>query len=67
MRPSSRDYHFNIEWNSEDRLYYARCVEIPCCTGQGADILIAVVSARNSVRDYLEYREELGMPYPVPE
>jgi predicted RNase H-like HicB family nuclease len=64
--PDPEDFHYNINWNDTDRCYHARCIEIPCCSGQGHTIKEAERSIYLAVTDHLEYRAELNLAIPLP-
>jgi len=55
-----------VSWNCEDKAYFARCFELPSCTGLATDEADAVAGARQAIVDHLEYRTELGLSLPEP-
>jgi predicted RNase H-like HicB family nuclease len=64
--PDPMHFHLSVTWSEEDEVFYARCIDIPACIGQGDDVKEAVDSAREAIKDHLEYRAELGLEMPLP-
>jgi len=54
--PNSKDFHFNINWNRKEGLYFANT-----CTGQGHSVEQAEVSVLEAVEAHLLYQAELGL------
>jgi predicted RNase H-like HicB family nuclease len=65
--PKPEEFHFNVTWHSGEKIYLARCVEIPACTGQGNTVVKAGLDVLQAVEDHLLYRAEIGLEMPVPE
>lgn len=60
----AKDYSVLVQWNSSEKTYTARCLEIPACLGMDENAGVAVQRAFDAIEDNLEYREELGISAP---
>ena len=47
-----KDYSVHIAWNSQEKLWLTRCVEIPSCCSQGSSIDDAVESVFDAIEDH---------------
>ena len=59
-------YEIIIYWSKEDQLYIAEVLELPGCLAHGDTQAIALSSAQEATRLWIDTAREFGDPVPVP-
>ncbi len=59
-------YDYNISYDAEEKIYIARCIEMPSITAHGKNQVIALQEVQKAVAGALEWMQEEKEEIPTP-
>lgn len=64
---AAEEYHLNIWFDKNEKMWIARCAEIQCCMTYSESRREAIDDCYDAIQYYLEYAASLNIEHPVPD